>query len=189
MAQFGACYPHFRKHGGAENTGVTLGKLVSANLTVNMATGELYADDGLAESVSEFASGTIAMEVDDMTAEKEGAVFGCTASESDVTYNKADNAPYGALAYFKTLMRNGKKVFKCVGYPKVKAAVGNDNAQTRGNSINLTSTPINFTVFQYEGDSAGKNAGDWRHTHEAATEAAAKAWVEAYSEAYTPATE
>ena len=55
MAQFGAQYPCFAPFSGDEPAAtlptyggkVVLGKLVSANLTINLASGELYADDEL----------------------------------------------------------------------------------------------------------------------------------------------
>ena len=74
MASFGAKNPYFCKvkeePDGAlptyEGDPVKIGRLVKADLTIQMASGKLFADDGLAESVEEFASGSIAMETDDM---------------------------------------------------------------------------------------------------------------------------
>ena len=87
MANFGAKYPCFAPFKGVEPTNalpkydakVVVGKLVSANLTVNLASGELYVDDALTEQLSEFASGTIAMETDDMLDDVAAVVYGATA--------------------------------------------------------------------------------------------------------------
>lgn len=111
MAKFGANYPCFK--GKEKEKGVIIGKLVSANLTVNMASGELYADDALAEQISEFSSGTIAMETDDMDAAVAAEIYGCTVSEDNtVTYKAGDNAPTGSLGYYKVLMRKGVKAYE-----------------------------------------------------------------------------
>ena len=110
MAEFGAKYPCFKADG--KDAGVVLGKLVAANLTVNLASGELYADDALDEQLSEFASGTVAMETNDLTDENAAEVYGCDVSEKVVTYNVGDTAPSGKLAYYKSLMRNKKKYYK-----------------------------------------------------------------------------
>ena len=179
MAQFGAKYPCFAPFKGVEpadklpayEAKVVIGRLVAANLTVNLASGELYADDALTEQLSEFASGSIAMETDDMLDDVAATVYGATATEGKVTYNKGDVAPYGGLAYYKTLMRDGKKYFKGCFYPKVRAALGNDNAQTRGNSITFGTTSTAFTVL-------AANTGDWRITETFESEAEAKAWVD-----------
>lgn len=169
MAGFGANYPCFKPEN--ESAGVVLGKLVSANLTVNLVSGELYADDALAEQLSEFASGSIAMETDDITDDNAAKVYGCTIADGLVTNNVADTAPYGGLGYYKVLMRSGKKYYKAYYYPRVRAALGNDNAQTRNNSINFTTSSTTFTVF-------ADDKGDWRQTKTCATAAEAKAWID-----------
>lgn len=169
MAEFGAKHPCFKPDN--EETGVVLGKLVAANLTVNLATGELYADDALDEQASEFASGAIAMETNDLTDENASKVYGCKVENSTVVYNTGDTPPTGKLAYYKSLMRNKVKYFKGIYYPQVRASLGNDNAQTKGSSITFATTQTAFTVF-------ADDNGDWRHTKTFDNEAAAKAWVE-----------
>lgn len=78
MAEFGAKLPCFQPEGRA--TGVVLGKLVTANLAVTLASGEIYADDAVAESLSEFAEGALAMETDDMTDAVADTVYGATVT-------------------------------------------------------------------------------------------------------------
>lgn len=170
MAEFGANYPCFK--GDEETAGIVLGKLVSANLTVNLASGEIYADDSLAEQLSEFASGSIAMETDDMTDDNASKIYGCKVTDGLVTYNKGDTAPRGCLGYYKVLMRNGTKFFKGYYYPRVRAALGNDNAQTRGNSITFNAVSTAFTVFA-DGD------GDWRKTKTFTGVEECKKWINA----------
>jgi len=168
MAQFGANHPCFQPEGGA---GIVIGRLVSANLTVNLATGEQYADDSLAEFLSEFSSGSIAMETDDITDDIASIIYGAKVNNGVVTYNKNDNAPRGCLAYYKALMRHGKRSFKGYYYPQVSAVLGNDNAQTRGSSITFNAVSTTFTVFADEN-------GAWRFTKEFSEEASCRAWVE-----------
>lgn len=169
MAAFGANYPCFKPEG--ETAGVVLGKLVSANLTVNLATGELFADDALAEHISEFSSGSLAMQTDDLEDDKAAKVYGCKVAEKKVTYNIGDTAPYGGLGYYKALSRGGKKYFKGIYHPRVRAALGNDNAQTKGSSITFQAENINFTVLP-------DGTGNWRITETFDTPAAAQAWVQ-----------
>ena len=181
MAQFGAKYIRFNKikeqpEGELpiydEKGPVQVGRAVKMDLAVNMATGELYADDELAESQSEFSSGTLAAETDDMTDEVASEVYGCEVVDGEAHYKYGDMPPEGGLGYIKVLVRRGVKSFKGVFYPRVKAALGNDSAQTRGSSITFSTTNTTFTVFSC-------NSGDWRITKELATEAEARAWVDA----------
>ena len=168
MAEFGAKYPCFKPKGAV--TGVVIGKLVTANLTVNLASGELFADDELAEQVSEFASGSLAMETDDMVDASAKAIYGCTVTGGEVIYNKEDDPPEGELAYYKTLMRRGKKYYKGFYYPSARASIGNDNGQTRGSSITFQTSNTTFIV------KCDAN-GDWRKTKVFDSEADAIAYV------------
>ena len=192
MASFGAKNPYFCKvkeePEGAlptyEGDPVKIGRLVKADLTIQMASGKLFADDGLAESVEEFASGSIAMETDDMLDDVASVVYGTKVEEKLVRYNTADDPPSGGLAYYKKLMRHVKLVFKGLFFPRVKAALGNDAAQTKADSITFGTSTTNFTV-------SNANNGDWRFTEEFETEDAALAWVKAMlgfkAEELTPA--
>lgn len=168
MAKIGACYPCFKAE--EAQTGVVLGKLVSANLTINNASGELPADDTIAEKLTEFASGSIAMETDDMLDEVTQVIYGCKAEEGLVTYNITDNPPRGCLGYYKSLLRNGKKAYQGYFYPLVQASIGNDNAQTKGTSITFATTSTTFTVF-------ADDEGVWRKTKTFENADEAKAWI------------
>lgn len=178
MASFGAKNPYFApiesEPEGAlpvyKGEPVKIGRLVKADLTLTMASGKLYADDELAESAEEFVSGSIAMETDDILDTVASVIYGAAVKEKTVVYNTSDNPPPGGLAYYKKLMRRGKLVFKGYFYPRVKAALGNDTAQTKADSITFGTSATTFTV-------SNANNGDWRHTEEFETEEAALAWV------------
>ena len=192
MASFGAKNPYFAPiESEPEGTlpvykgePVKIGRLVKADLTLTMASGKLYADDELAESAEEFVSGSIAMETDDILDTVASVIYGATVKEKTVVYNTSDNPPPGGLAYYKKLMRHGKLVFKGLFFPRVKAALGNDAAQTKADSITFGTSTTNFTV-------SNANNGDWRFTEEFETDDAALAWVKAMlgfkAEELTPA--
>ena len=169
MAKFGAKHPCFKADD--KSAGVVLGKLVSANLTVNLASGELYADDGLDEQLSEFSSGSIALELNDLTDANAVELYGCTASNGVVTYNIGDTAPRGGFAHYRVLMRSGVKYFEGRYFPRVRAALGNENDQTRGNSITFQTVNTTLTVF-------ADDNGDWKKTQVFDDEQDAIDWVE-----------
>lgn len=180
MASFGAKYIRFNqivgepdralpvyKPGGA----VSLGRLVKADLTVNLASGKLYADDELAESVEEFSSGSLVAETDELEDGSASEIYGCAVIEGEVHYKRGDSPPMGGLAYYKVLMRKGVKFFKGFFYPRVKAALGNDTAQSKGDSITFGTNSTSFTIF-------GSNSDDWRITKTFKTEEEAMVWVD-----------
>ncbi|WP_418972626.1 major tail protein [Allofournierella sp.] len=179
MASFGAKYPCFALI-KSENASalptyekpVTIGRLVKADLTVQMASGKLHADDILAESVDEFVSASIAMETDDMADDVASEVYGATVTGKEVSYKAGDAAPMGGLAYYKVLMRNGVKLYKGYYYPKVKAVLGNDSAATKADTITFGTSSTTFTVFACKTD-------EWRITEELESDTAAQEWVDA----------
>ena len=159
MAQFGAKRPRFAPvtdtPAGAIPTYdaekvVTIGKLVKADLTVTNASGELYADDALAEKVDMFASGVLALETDDKTDEVHAAIHGATKDieSGEVTDSDSDNAPRGGIVYYKGVF-----------LPLCKAILGNDSAATKGSSITFGTSATSFTVFRCD-------SGAWRITKE-----------------------
>ena len=78
----------------AYGTGIVLGRAVSTNLTITNAEGELYADDMLAEYVSEFASGELAAEVDNIAVENQAKLYGATYADGEMQMGGQDT---GAL--------------------------------------------------------------------------------------------
>ena len=178
MPSFGAKNPYFCKikeepEGTLpvyEGDPVKIGRLVKADLTIQMASGKIFADDGLAESVDEFASGSVAMETDDILDSAASVIYGTTVDGKTVHYNTKDDPPSGGLAYYKKLMRKRKVLYKGIFHPLVKASLGNDSASTKTDSITFGTSSTNFTVF------AAANA-DWRITEEFDTEEEAIAWV------------
>lgn len=178
MASFGAKYPTFcpvaEEPEGAlpvyKGDPVRIGRLIKADLTVNLASGKIYGDDELAESVDEFSSGSIAMETDDMEDPVAAVVYGCKVEGKTVRYNVNDDPPPGGLVYIKKLMRRKRVLYKGFYYPLVKAALGNDTAQTKTDSITFGTNNTTFTVFTCK-------SGDWRITEEFPTEPEAIAWI------------
>lgn len=182
MAQFGAKRPVFAPIATTPANAlptydythkVVVGKLVKADLTVSNASGELYADDGLAEKVDMFASGSLALETDDKTDEVHAALHGATKNgdNSEVTDSDGDVAPRGGLAYYKVIVRNGVRIFKGVFLPLVAAVLGNDSAATKGSSITFGTSSTAFNVFRC-------NSGAWRITKEYSSESDVIAWCD-----------
>lgn len=182
MAQFGAKRPRFAPTATTPEAAlptynytnvITIGKLVAANLTVTNASGELYADDALAEKVDMFASGSLELQTDDKTSEVHAALHGATLDEEsgEVTDSADDVAPRGGLAYYKVLIRSGVRVYQAVFLPLVSAILGNDSAATKGSSITFGTSTTTFNVFRC-------NSGEWRIRKEFSTEAEAIAWCD-----------
>ena len=183
MAGFGGEYARFAKFATEETSSaaptyeapVDLGPLVTGNLTVTNASGELYGSNGLQEKVDKFASGAIAMEVTDCPKETLAEIYGATYNETnkEIEYGQDDEPPYGALSYIRNILRKGKEVFEAVFYSKVQAALASENTQTRSGSITFQNVAINWTVL-----APLHKETPWRVTAEFDTREGAIAWLD-----------
>ena len=157
---FGAFYPKFAPFAGEEPTDalpqydgiVTLGEFISGNLSLELASGKLYADDKLFISVEEFTSGTIALEITDLPVDVAKVVFGLKDDGSDtdlLIYRGNDSRPYGGFSFVQTILDKGtgKTFYRAYYYPKVQAVLSNETVQTKGGSLSFGTRSFSLTVF------------------------------------------
>lgn len=191
MAYIGAQYPRFAPFAAEETDTamptydktnlVILGELVGANLTVTNASGEQHGDDKLVEKIEQFASGAIPMETTDLSDASATVIYGNEVVDQAIEDKVLDEPPYGGLSYFKTKYRKGKTSYEACFYPKAKAALGNDNAQTKNGSISIQNATTNFTIFPPLCDE-----GAWRRRQTFETIAEAKTWLDKQYDSTTP---
>ncbi len=179
MAKIGVLHPCFAPFAGEEpasgaptyGTGLVLGKAVTANLSPNIAEGEMYADNMNAESAREFISGDISLETDRLDDKTAATIYGATITEEgELTDNVEDTAPYGGLGYVQRLKRGGKTYYRGRFYPKAMATIGADNSQTKGESITFVPESTSFRIMS-------PNNGNWRVTQTFESEDAAIEWL------------
>ena len=180
MAGIGLKYPCFSPFSGEEpanalptyGTGIVIGKAVSANATPNLAEGQLYADDGEAESARDFTSADVSLETDRLEDNVAVVLYGATLDEEtgELVENADDTPPWGGLAYYRVLERNGKRMFRARFYPKARASIGGESAQTRGESITFSPENTNFRIVK-------PNNGNWRYTYTSDNEQEVIQWI------------
>ncbi len=153
--------------------GVTLGKMVSMNMDITTAEGELYADDMLAEYVSEFSKGALTIEVDNISLEMQAKQYGAKYENGELQMFTDDLAPYGAYGGYQSLLVNNQRKYRAWLFCKCKAKVPNMSGSTRGSSISFGTQPINATIMP-------PAFGPWYRAKEFDDEASAKAYVDTY---------
>ena len=151
--------------------GIVLGKAISTNLAVTNAEGELYADDQLAEYVSEFASATLTAEVDNIDLENQARLYGATYSDGEIQFFDNDTAPYGGIGGYQVLLIHGVKKYRTWFFAKAKASIPNIDGATKGSSISFGTQPINERV-------VAPAYGPWYRVKEFDSEDAAKAYID-----------
>lgn len=172
MARYGAKMPSFLAEGGT--AGFTFGKLVGVTLNITNAEGELYADNVRAEFMSQFASGTADVEIDDLSNKDAAALYGATldSSTNELSDKSTDVPPEGKFGFYTTVVKSGAVTYKGYILERVRASRGNESYSTKGSSITFATDTVHFAVMEDE------TTGEWRTTSEDfTTEAAAQAWL------------
>lgn len=153
------------------NTGLVIGKAVSSGLAISNAEAELYANDMLAEYVSEFSSAMLSMEIDNIALANQAVLYGTTFVNDELQFNAEDSAPYGGVGGYQILMVGGVRKYRAWFFPKAKAAVPDWAGTTKGKSITLGTQPMKMKIM-------APNYGPWYCVKEFVTEAAAKAYID-----------
>lgn len=153
------------------NPGKVIGKMVSANLSIQWADGELYADDMLSEYISEFASGDLTMEVDNIALADQATLYGATYDADEFQAVYSDTPPFGGIGGVQVLMINGARKYRAWFFPKVRASMPDWDATTRPDSISFGTQPLNMKVMT-------PLYGPWYYVKEFTTESAAKAYID-----------
>ena len=130
----------------------TLGKAVSANVSITNNSATLYADDVLVESDTSFQSGTITLGVD----EDGDAIFadllgheissGTGAEAGIVTKKSTDVAPYVAVGRVITKMVSGVYFYKAEVLFKVKFGEPSQEDSTKGESLEFRTSEIEGSI-------------------------------------------
>lgn len=135
---------------------VQLAKAMSADLSVELAEATLYADDGAAEIVKEFQSGTLSLGVDDIGGEAASVLTGSTIDENHVVISASEDGGAPVAIGFRAKKSNGK--YRYYWLYRVKFGIPATNLATKGDSITLSTPTIEGTVLRRnKPDSSGKH--------------------------------
>ena len=107
-----------------------LAKAISADLSVELAEATLYADDGAAEVVKEFKSGTISLGIDDLGNEAASELTGATIDEKGVLISASEDGGSPVAIGFRAKRSNGK--YKYFWLYKVKFGIPGTSLATKG---------------------------------------------------------
>ena len=164
---------------GAEVFGTPsrLAKAIQAQMSTQIAEAKLFADDAVDESVKEFVSGTLTLNINDLAAEHQALLLGQTMDSKGVVIASGDDDPPYVAIGFRATKTRGR--FKYIWLYKVKFAIPDENYQTKGDSIAFQ-TPSIVGTYQK------RNDGQWKADFVgAASDTVAQAWFDSVYEADT----
>ncbi len=137
-------------------TPVQLAKAISADLSVELAEATLYADDGQAEIVKEFKSGTISLGVDDIGKDVAAALTGVTVDSNGVVISTSEDGGNPVAIGFRAKKANGR--YRYFWLYRVKFGIPATNLATKGDSITFNTPTIEGTVTRRnKADDSGKH--------------------------------
>ena len=123
---------------------VQMAKAMSADLTVEMSEATLFADDGAAEIVKEFKSGTLSLGIDDIGAALASDLTGATIDTNGVIVSTGEDETAPVAVGFRARKSNGK--YKYFWLYRVKFGIPATNLATKGDGISFSSPTIEGTI-------------------------------------------
>ena len=137
-------------------TPIPLAKAMTADLSVELAEATLYADDGAAEIVKEFKSGTLSLGIDDLGATIASDLTGSTIDSDGVVISAAEDGGAPVAVGFRAKKANGK--YKYYWLYRVKFGIPATNLATKGDSITFSTPTIEGTILRRNKvDGSGKH--------------------------------
>ena len=136
-------------------------------------------NNALARYIKRFSQATVDVTVLDITNEVASMVLGATiesgSTQKGLSFSGNDVAPYVGLGFYTTnLLAENVVRYKAIFYPRCKASMQGKTYDTKGDSITLSNSKLQFTA------SVCNKGARWKMESEfLETEAAAEAWLEA----------
>lgn len=183
MAKIGLKYPVYSPATETASaisygTGAVLAKAISANIAIENNDVKLYADDGIAEIDSSFASGTVTIGIDDLydTAKVSlldyvaGAVVDAVTGAKELSVGTASPA-YVGFGFYGKVVRNKVAYWRAIWLKKVQFSEPSDELATKGENVEFSTPELEGTIMMAAD-------GKWKEEGTFSTEAAAKAWLD-----------
>lgn len=156
MALIGVRYPRYcpytiqQQEDGSEleilQTGQVMGKATRVNVTINAEAVTQYADDGPAEVVTEFNSGTVQNDLNDLTAQTEADLLGKTLSDGEIISSGDDNPPYCRVGWVESRILNNARSYIGQVFLRAKYSPPSKDLQTKGQTITFTGASLTGTL-------------------------------------------
>ena len=136
-------------------------------------------NNALARYIKQFTQATVDVTVLDITNEVASMVLGATiesgSTQKGLSFSGNDVAPYVGLGFYTTnLLAENVVKYKAIFYPRCKASMQGKTYDTKGDSITLSNSKLQFTASVCNKDARWKMESEFLES-----EAAAEAWLEA----------
>lgn len=170
---------------GAYQNPFHIGDAMTANLSITMAEGSLYANNRRKEHKEKFDTGSLELGVDDLIDTVQAKMYGhdtetvtigegADAKTLTVNVSNADDRPKSlGVGFFQTVTRDDVDLFRVIVLTKVQFAEPTDNAQTADNNITMNGRTTTGTILS-------RDDGIWKYDVTVETEEDAEAVLDHY---------
>ena len=138
---------------------VMLAKAMTADLSVELNEATLFADDGAAEIVKEFKSGTLSLGVNDIGVASAEALTGARVDANGVLISAGENDAAPVAVGFRARTSNG--TYRYFWIYRVKFGIPGTNLATKGDSITFSTPTIEGTILRWN-KVDGKGEHPWK---------------------------
>lgn len=165
-------------------TPTSLAKAMTADLSLELSEATLYADDGAAEIVKEFKSGTLSLGIDELGASVASDLTGAVIDANGVIISTTEDGGAPVAIGFRAKKANGK--YKYYWLYRVKFGIPATNLATKGDSITFSTPTIEGTILcRNKVDANGKHP--WKaEVTEGDTSVSVATITNWYKEVYEP---
>ena len=127
-------------------TPLQLAKAMTAELSVELAEATLYADDGPAEIVKEFKTGTLVLGIDDIGVVAAEDLTGAKLDDNHVVISASEDGGSPVAVGFRAKKANGK--YRYFWLYRVVFGIPATNLATKGDAITFSTPTIEGTVLR-----------------------------------------
>jgi len=133
-----------------------LAKAIKADLGIELAEADLFADDALAHAIKLFKSGKLSLGVEDIGVAVAADLTGATIDKNGVLIAAGEDDGCLVAVGFRALKPNGK--YRHFWLYRVKFAVPSTNLETKGDSIQFQTPTVEGKIMRRnKPDASGKH--------------------------------
>jgi phi13 family phage major tail protein len=154
--------------------GIVMSYAIKADISIELNSAVLSADDRIVESINEFKSGKLSLNGDHLSYETLALILGHTVSSGGqiLTAKGDDDGAFVGVGFYATSIKDGVKKYRAIWLHKIKFGVPNESLETKGDG------GIKFQTPTIEGTVLTDVTGVWKEEGMFATEATAKEWLD-----------
>ena len=127
-----------------------LAKAVQLQYSVNAPTVKLYADDGVAESVTDFIDGSGTATIDELEDTAAPDLYDLTvlSTSDDILDKDSDDTKYVRLGFIVKRIKGGVIAYRGIVLARVQFNIPTEQFDTKGEQIVLNTTQLPFNFYR-----------------------------------------